>query len=67
VLVTNVQVEDKSGEPSRDETKTVAPTRNLLVTLAVDDPTAAKILAFAASDNVWLGAEQKDLTGSASK
>jgi pilus assembly protein CpaB len=64
VLVTNVQVEDRTGEPSRDETQTVAPTKNLLVTVAVDDATAAKILAFAADDNVWLGAEQEALTGS---
>jgi pilus assembly protein CpaB len=66
VLVTNVQVEDRSGEPSRDETQTVAPTKNLLVTLAVDDATAAKILAFAADGNAWLGAEQANLAGSAS-
>src|SRR5262245_5453967 len=30
VLVTNVQLENSSGEPSQSETKTVAPTRNLL-------------------------------------
>jgi hypothetical protein len=66
VLVTNVQVEDRSGEPSRDETQTVAPTKNLLVTVAVDDATAAKVLAFAADDNVWLGAEQANLSGSTS-
>jgi hypothetical protein len=67
VLVTNVQIEDKTGEPSRDETKTVAPTRNLLVTLAVDDATAARILAYAENDNVWLGAEQKDVAVSAAQ
>jgi pilus assembly protein CpaB len=66
VLVTNVQVEDRSGEPSRDETQTVAPTKNLLVTVAIDDATAAKVLAFAADDNVWLGAEQANLSGSTS-
>lgn len=58
VLVTNVQVEDRTGEPSRDQTQTVAPTKNLLVTLAVDDTSAAKILGFAADDNVWLGSEE---------
>ena len=63
VLVTNVQVEAKNGEPSRDETQTVAPTKNLLVTVAVDDATAGKILAFAATDNIWLGAEQTNLSG----
>jgi pilus assembly protein CpaB len=66
VLVTNVQVEDRNGEPSRDQTQTVAPTKNLLVTLAVDDATASKILAFAADDNVWLGAEQEGAAGSTS-
>jgi len=66
VLVTNVQLEDRSGEPSRDETQTVAPTKNLLVTIALDDATAAKVLAFAADDNVWLGAEQANLAGSTS-
>jgi pilus assembly protein CpaB len=59
VLVTNVQIEDRSGEPSRDETQKVAPTKDLLVTIALDDATAAKVLAFAADDNVWLGAEQQ--------
>jgi pilus assembly protein CpaB len=58
VLVTNIQVEDRTGEPSRADTQTVAPTKNLLVTLAVDDATAAKVLGFAADDNVWLGAEE---------
>ena len=66
VLVTNLQLEDRSGEPSRDQTHTVAPTKNLLVTIAVDDGTAAKVLAFAADDNVWLGAEPADLAGSTS-
>jgi pilus assembly protein CpaB len=66
VLVTNVQIEDKTGEPSRDQTKTVAPTQDLLITLAVDDATATKILAFAAEGNVWLGAEQQELSGSTS-
>ena len=65
VLVTNVQVEDETGEPSRDETQTVAPTRNLLVTLAVDDVTAARILAYAQDDSVWLGAEQATVAGAA--
>ena len=65
VLITNLQVEDRSGEPSRDETRTVAPTKNLLITLAVDDGTAAKVLAFAADGNVWLGAEQAAVAGSA--
>jgi pilus assembly protein CpaB len=66
VLVTNVQIEDKNGEPSRDETQTVAPTKNLLVTLALDDAGGAKVLAFAADDNVWLGAEQANPAGSTS-
>jgi len=61
VLVSNVQFEDRPNEPSRDETKTVAPTVNVLVTLAVDDPTAEKVLFFAEHGKVWLGAEQKDL------
>jgi len=66
VLVTNVQTEDRSGEPSRDQTQTVAPTKNLLVTVAVDDATAARVVAFAADDNVWLGAEQANLSRSTS-
>ena len=65
VLVTNVQIVDKNGEPSREETKDTAPTKDLLVTLAVDDETAAKILDFAANGDVWLGAEQKNLAGGA--
>lgn len=66
VLVTNVQFEDRPNEPSRDETKTVAPTVNLLVTLGVDDPTAEKILFFAEHGKVWLGAEQKDVVATSS-
>jgi pilus assembly protein CpaB len=66
VLVTNVQIVDKNGEPSREETKDTAPTKDLLVTLAVDDETAAKILDFAANGDVWLGAEQKVIGGGAS-
>jgi pilus assembly protein CpaB len=66
VLVTNVQVDDSTNQPSRDETQTVAPTRNLLVTLAVDDTTAARILGFAADGNVWLGSEQAAVAGSTS-
>ena len=61
VLVTNVQFEDRANEPSMDETQTVAPTVNLLVTLGVDDPTAENILFFAEHGKVWLGAEQKDV------
>jgi pilus assembly protein CpaB len=66
VLVTDVQVDTSSGQPSRDQTQTQAPTKNLLVTLAVDDLTATKVLAFADGGNVWLGAEQQltPLTGS---
>ena len=63
VLVTNVQIVDKNGEPSRDRDEDTAPTKDLLVTLAVDDDNATKILDFAANGNVWLGAEQKDLAG----
>jgi pilus assembly protein CpaB len=62
VLVSNVQFENRANEPSRNETKTVAPTVNLLVTLAVDDATAEQILFYAEHGNVWLAAEQKDLT-----
>jgi pilus assembly protein CpaB len=67
VLVSNVQFENKSTEPSRDETKTVAPVANLLVTLAVDDPAAQKILFFAEHGKVWLGAEEKATTLGASQ
>jgi len=67
VLVTNVQLDNSSSEPSQSETKTVAPTRNLLVTLAVDDQTATSILAYADHGSVWLGSEQQDVTGSASQ
>jgi pilus assembly protein CpaB len=63
VLVSNVQFENRSNEPSRDETKTVAPVANLLVTLAVDDASAQKILFFAEHGKVWLGAEQKTALG----
>jgi len=63
ILVSNVQFENKSNEPSRDETKTVAPTANLLVTLAVDDTSAQKILFVADHGKVWLGAEQKTTLG----
>jgi pilus assembly protein CpaB len=63
VLVTNVQIENKNNEPDQAETKKVAPTRNLLVTVAVDDETATKILAFADNGNVWLGSEQQQLAG----
>lgn len=67
VLVTNVQIENKNSEPSKTETKTVAPTRNLLVTVAVDDDTATKMLAFADHGNVWLGSEPQVLAGSATQ
>jgi pilus assembly protein CpaB len=57
ILVSNVQIEDKANEPSAED-KTVAPTVNLLITLAVDDSTAEKILFYAEHGKVWLGAEQ---------
>lgn len=63
VLVTNIQFQDRANEPSRDQTKTVAPTVNLLVTLGLDDATAQKVLFFAERGKVWLGAEQKDVVG----
>ena len=59
VLVTDIQIVNRNGEPSREETKSTAPTKDLLVTMAVDSETAAKILSFAENGNVWLGAEQK--------
>jgi hypothetical protein len=68
VLVTNMQADTSNGQPNRDETQTQAPTKNLLVTLAVDDATATKILAFAAKGDVWLGAEQAtSLTGASAQ
>jgi pilus assembly protein CpaB len=59
VLVTNVQIEDKNNEPDQSETKKVAPTRNLLVTLAVNDETATKVLSYADNGSVWLGSEEE--------
>jgi pilus assembly protein CpaB len=66
VLVTNVQFEDRPNEPARDETKTVAPTVDVLVTLGVNDATAENILFFAEHGKVWLGAEQKDAVATSS-
>jgi pilus assembly protein CpaB len=61
LLVTNVQVEqlpqtptDENGEPTGPD---LAPTGNLLITLAVDVPQAERIVFSAEHGTIWLTAE----------
>jgi hypothetical protein len=46
ILVSNTQFISNSNEPSADETKDQAPTRTILVTVAVDDSTAERIVHY---------------------
>ena len=66
VLVTNVQVEQLPAEqPEAGDTKgkaqpDLAPTGNLLITLAVDAPAAERVVFAAEFGKVWLSAEPED-------
>jgi pilus assembly protein CpaB len=74
VLVTAVQVEQKpsgaiGGDKSKDKDKdkdadegapTLAPTGNLLVTLALDAPSVERVVFAGEHGRVWLSAEPKD-------
>jgi len=63
ILVSNTQFVSNSNEPSADDTKDQAPTRTILVTVAVDDSTAERIVHYTLSDtsngvcNCYLAAE----------
>lgn len=64
LLVTNVQVEqlpqqptDENGEPARGPD--LAPTGNLLITLAVDVPQAERIIFAAEHGSIWLSSEDE--------
>jgi pilus assembly protein CpaB len=64
VLVTNVQVEQLPATPADGETEEntpdVAPTGNLLVTLAVDVEQAERIVFVAEHGTLWLTAQDED-------
>ncbi len=64
VLVTNVQIERLPAEPATPEVEAsaleLAPTGNLLVTLAVTAPDAEKVVFAAEHGTVWLAAESAD-------
>jgi pilus assembly protein CpaB len=72
LLVTNLQVEqlpqaldDEDGAPSTGPD--LAPTGNLLVTLAVDVPQAERIIFATEHGTVWLSAENEDANESGSR
>lgn len=70
VLVTGVQVEQKPGGlalakkdkdgDAKDGAPTLAPTGNLLVTLALDAPSVERVVFAGEHGRVWLSAEPKD-------
>jgi pilus assembly protein CpaB len=64
LLITNVQVEQLPSAPAEgeadDATPEVAPTGNLLVTLAVDVEQAERIVFAAEHGTVWLTAQTED-------
>jgi pilus assembly protein CpaB len=71
LLVTNVQVEQLPQTPSDEDREptgpALAPTGNLLVTLAVDVPQAERIVFSAEHGTVWLSAETEDADESGSR
>lgn len=72
LLVTNVQVEQLPQAPADDEQPQtsgpgLAPTGNLLVTLAVDVPQAERIVFSAEHGMIWLSAEDADADESGSQ
>jgi pilus assembly protein CpaB len=61
ILVTNVQSETSFKATSKDEEGTApAPGENLLVTLAVDGPSAERVVFAAEHGTIWLAVEPKD-------
>jgi pilus assembly protein CpaB len=70
LLVTNVQVEQLPSSPAEGETDDtgpdLAPTGNLLVTLAVDVDQAERIVFAAEHGTVWLTAQDEDTDESGS-
>jgi hypothetical protein len=58
VLVSNVQTE--GSPPSDEDSKSQAPTRSLLVTFAVDNDTAERIVVVANKGEIWLAAEETE-------
>jgi pilus assembly protein CpaB len=64
ILVTNVQIEQLPSQPDEDDpdatntdTPNLAPTGNLLITLAVDVPRVERIVFSAEHGSIWLTAE----------
>jgi pilus assembly protein CpaB len=64
ILVTNVQIEQLPSQPDEDDpdatgadTPDLAPTGNLLITLAVDVPRVERIVFSAEHGSIWLTAE----------
>jgi pilus assembly protein CpaB len=67
LLITNVQVEQLPSAPTGGETDdasspAIAPTGNLLVTLAVDVDQAERIVFAAEHGTIWLTAQNEDTT-----
>jgi pilus assembly protein CpaB len=72
VLVTNVQVEQLPQAPGEDDDgertgPDLAPTGNLLITLAVDVPQAERIVFVAEHGMIWLSSENEDADESGSR
>lgn len=60
VLVTNVQVEQLPSEEETDGGPSLAPTGNLLVTLALDAPSVERVVFAAEHGSIWLSREPGD-------
>jgi pilus assembly protein CpaB len=71
LLVTNVQVEELPQTPSDEDDENsgpeLAPTGNLLVTLAVDVPQAERIVFAAEYGTTWLSAQDENTTEDGSR
>ncbi len=65
VLVTNVQLEELPTTPGEDDSapsRAVAPTGNLLITLALDAPSIERLVFTAEFGHIWLTTDSTDAT-----
>ncbi len=70
VLVTNVQLEELptvAGDDDTAPTRAVAPTGNLLVTLALDAPSVERLVFTAEFGHIWLTIDSPDATDADSR